>query len=345
MRPCELNTPVLGEAEWVGGFPALQRVLTEIEKAVGGRIEVNKTCGTHVNVSFGGCLGDSDEDRLRTLKRFLTLIWLLETHLLGFLCPDRENEYGSHLSSDREWPQDNIHTTEKDVTLEMADSLPAALLSGMASRGSGIRRRAVRIHKVEEDEPKAIIERTKEGDGDYADEKADDASAQYDEASLEDDQSSDRDTSESADEQDGEIFSEPPAYETYSDHDEPLRFPWSHLDIRNLVVEIRHAPGTFSRQFLFTFIAIVLSLAKLSHHSQPNVRFHALLSDLYRITSASAPSVRTAAAIVQTIRVYLDPMYQDTLIFDETYFEQRNHEYEKGRDPNLDENQAWASSV
>ncbi|RSL44880.1 hypothetical protein CEP54_014502 [Fusarium duplospermum] len=131
LRPCELNTPVPSEAEWVSGFPTLQRVLTEIEKAVGGKIEVNKTCGTHVNVSFGDCLEDSDDDRLRTLKRFLTLIRLLEKHLLGFLCPDRENEYGSHLSSDREWQQDDIHATEKDVTLEMADNLPSPLLFGM----------------------------------------------------------------------------------------------------------------------------------------------------------------------------------------------------------------------
>ncbi|RTE75444.1 hypothetical protein BHE90_010112 [Fusarium euwallaceae] len=327
LRPCELNTPVLSEAEWVSGFLALQRVLAEIEKAVGGRIEVNKSCGTHVNVSFGGCLEDSDDDRLRTLKRFLTLIWLLEKHLLGFLCPDRENEYGSHLSSDREWQQDDVHTTDKGVTLEMGSTSISTLIDRVctASRGSGIRRRAVRIHEVEEDEPKAIIDRTKEGDGDYAHDRADDSSTQDDDASLGDGHGSDSDTSESVDEQGGDIFSELPADETHSDHDEPLRFPWLHPDIRNLVVEIRHAPGTFSRQ--------------------PEVRFRALSNDLYGITSTSAPSVRTAAAIIQAIRIYLDPMYQHTLVFDEAYFEQRNDEYEKGRDPNLDENQAWASNA
>ncbi|RSL44876.1 hypothetical protein CEP54_014501 [Fusarium duplospermum] len=118
-----------------------------------------------------------------------------------------------------------------------------------------MRRRAVRIHEVEEDEPKTIIDRTKEGDGDYAHDRTDDAS-------LGDGHSSDCDTSESVDEQGGDIFSELPADETYSDHDEPLRFTWLHLDIRNLVVEMRHAPGTFSRKFLSTFIAIVLSLAR-----------------------------------------------------------------------------------
>lgn len=51
------------------------------------------------------------------------------------------------------------------------------------------------------------------------------------------------------------------------------------------------------------------------------------------------------AAIFGTRRVYLDPLYHYTLLFNEAYFAQRNNKYERGGDPNLDEGQAWASKA
>lgn len=64
MRPCELHSPVLGEAEWIAGFPGLTMVLGEIREAVGGKVEVKRTCGRHINVSFDDCLGETDGGNL-----------------------------------------------------------------------------------------------------------------------------------------------------------------------------------------------------------------------------------------------------------------------------------------
>ncbi|RSL39840.1 hypothetical protein CEP54_016250, partial [Fusarium duplospermum] len=70
----------------------------------------------------------------------------------------------------------------------------------------------------------------------------------------------------------------------------------------HLVIEIQYAPASFARRFLFTITSLCLSMASLSHHRQPTVRFRALLNDIHQITSASAPSIERAVAIIRTIQ-------------------------------------------
>ncbi|KAF4468512.1 hypothetical protein FALBO_4630 [Fusarium albosuccineum] len=86
---------------------------------------------------------------------------------------------------------------------------------------------------------------------------------------------------------------------------------------------------------------IVLALAKLSHHRQPNVRYRAVVKALYGITSSGSPSIERAAAIVEALKVYLDCDYARTLSFDREYFEARLAERARGLDPDLDASQMW----
>ncbi|RTE75436.1 hypothetical protein BHE90_010099 [Fusarium euwallaceae] len=203
-----------------------------------------------------------------------------------------------------------------------------------APRTGGVGRRAVRIHRVEDDTPQELIRRTAHGDHGNTedDEPGYSECGDWEEAS--DDGGSPATPSTESALGDGERAAEDGQASSGS----------AGAEEGHMVVEIRYAPASFARRFLFTITSICLSMARLSHHRQPTVRFRALLNDLHRITSAGSPSIERAAAIIRTIESYIEPMYQHTLCFDESYFQKRMQMYEEGADPNLDEDQMWATT-
>ncbi|RSL39838.1 hypothetical protein CEP54_016251 [Fusarium duplospermum] len=134
MRPYKLNSPVLDEREWRDGFPTVSRVLDTILQVTDGRVGLGCSYGTHVNISFGSWPGETCDDRLRTLKRLLTLLWILEEHIFGLTCPDREGDCGFHLSTARDWPgSTKAGEAETSTTSDvMDDNLPAQLIAERA---------------------------------------------------------------------------------------------------------------------------------------------------------------------------------------------------------------------
>ncbi|RSL44882.1 hypothetical protein CEP54_014498 [Fusarium duplospermum] len=297
MRPCELNSPVLGEC-------------------------LGESYGAHINVSFGSCPGETYGDIVRTLKRLLTITLIVEEHIFGVLCPDREPHCGPYLSSAR------------DCSLGgLVDRVCKA------PRNGHVGRRAVRIHLVEDDTPKQLIVRTAHSDVHHTGENEEEGEAEDD------------DCEEAGDDDDvppPQVQADITA-ERMSDGGEDAAGDGrasSETDTPEdsiVVIEFRYAPASFARQFLLPITSVCLSMARLSHHGQPSVRFRALLGDLYQLTSAGSPSVATAAALIKTLQSYIEPMYQHTLSFDEAYFEKRMRMYEGGDDPNLDEDQTWAA--
>ncbi|KAL6359164.1 hypothetical protein LRP88_07381 [Fusarium phalaenopsidis] len=312
MRPCELNSPVLGEREWMAGYPTVSRVLDTIWRVADGHVGLGESYGTHINISFGSCPGETSEDILRTLKRLLTIAWIVEEHIFGVLCPDREAHCGPYLSSVRDWPEPTTSDSEE--------------VSPTLSIG------------VEDDTPKQLIARTAHGDVHHTEEDEE-------EGEVEDD-----DCEGAGDDDDvpppqlqGDVGGE----STYGGAEDAAEDGRGSSGIGTpeediVVTEFRYAPASFARHFLFPITSVCLSMARLSHHGQPSVRFRALLSDIYQLTSTNSPSLETAAALIKTLQSYIEPMYQHTLSFDEAYFEKRMRMYERGDDPNLDEDQTWA---
>ncbi|KAF4467528.1 hypothetical protein FALBO_5611, partial [Fusarium albosuccineum] len=186
LRPVELNTPVFTEAEWLDGFPSLHKALTTIREATGGLIRVGSSYGTHVSMSYTKSSDDSDNDLLKSFKRLLTLIYIIEDHLFGLTCPGRQESGGLFLAAERDWvPVSDVSgsATRDD---EASDNLPDNLVNAMrremmliwkscsivelaervcwAPRTGDVRRRSVRIHRAEDDVPHEIICRKEHGD-------------------------------------------------------------------------------------------------------------------------------------------------------------------------------------
>lgn len=132
MRPCELNSPVLGEREWMAGYPTVSRVFGTIWRVADGHVGLGESYGTHINVSFGSYPGETSDDIVRTLKRLLTITWIVEDHIFGVLCPDREAHCGPYLSSARDWPEPTTPGSEgasSPACREMEEDLPQQLVS------------------------------------------------------------------------------------------------------------------------------------------------------------------------------------------------------------------------
>lgn len=96
LLPVEVNSPVMSEAEWLLGFPQLSAVLGSIDNVTGGRIHLNQSYGCHVHVGLSkDKLSSLPSDAARSatelivFKRALTLVVLLEKHLLCQMCPGR----------------------------------------------------------------------------------------------------------------------------------------------------------------------------------------------------------------------------------------------------------------
>ncbi|UPL03960.1 hypothetical protein LCI18_014894 [Fusarium solani-melongenae] len=214
-----------------------------------------------------------------------------------------------------------------------------------APRNGGVGRRAVRIHRVEDDTPKQLIVRTAHGDVQHIGE--DEEEGEVEDGDCEEDS----DSEEAGDDDDNasppQLQADVRAESTSGGGEDAAEDGRASSgtgtpDEGIVVIEFRYAPASFSRQFLFPIISVCLSMARLSHHGQPSVRFRALLGDIYELTSANSPSVETAAAPTKTLRSHTEPMYQHTLSFDEAYFEKRMRMYEGGDDPNLNDDQTWA---
>ena len=97
-----------------------------------GHVGLGESYGTHINVSFGSCPGETSDDIVRTLKRLLTITWIVEDHVFGVLCPDREAHCGPYLSSTRDWPEPTTPGSEgasSPACREMEEDLPHQLVS------------------------------------------------------------------------------------------------------------------------------------------------------------------------------------------------------------------------
>ncbi|KAF4463830.1 hypothetical protein FALBO_9348, partial [Fusarium albosuccineum] len=172
LRPVELNTPVFTEAEWLDGFPSLDKALTTIREATGGLIRVGNSYGTHVSMSYTKSSDDGDDDLLKSFKRLLTLIYIIEDHLFGLTCPGRQESGGLFLAAERDWvPVDNlpdnlINAMGREMMLIWKSSsiLELAKRVCWAPRTGDVRRRSVRIHRAEDDVPHEIIWRKEHGD-------------------------------------------------------------------------------------------------------------------------------------------------------------------------------------
>ncbi|KAF4465755.1 hypothetical protein FALBO_7388 [Fusarium albosuccineum] len=381
LRPVELNTPVLTEAEWLNGFPSLGKALAIIREATEGQIRVGYSYGTHVNVSFAESSDESDDDWLTTLKRLLTLIWLVEDHLFGLTCPGRQESGGLFLAAERDWapmPDASGGATRDD---EASDNLPDNIINAMgremmliwksssildltkrvcwAPRTGDVRRRAVRIHRAEDDVPAAIIRRNEHSDCAASSPIATgtiespcwdgDGSDDEDNGLLEDDQSSTggsastRSSDESTDDavgdaDDGEL--ERHACRSGGPSGKDNKDPCGNGSADGADATAHDQPES-NALIVETMITIVLALAKLSHHRQPNVCYRAVAKALYDITSSGSPSIERAAAIVEALEVYLDCDYARTLSFDREYFETRLAERARDLDPDLDVSQMW----
>ena len=197
----------------------------------------------------------------------------------------------------------------------------------------------MRIHRVEDDTPKQLIARTAHGDVHHTEEDEEEGEVE------------DGDCEEAGDDDDvspPELQADVRAESTSGGGEDAAEDGRASSGTGTpeegiVVIEFRYAPASFARKFLFPITSVCLSMARLSHHGQPPVRFRALLGDIYQLTSAGSPSLETAAALIKTLQSYTEPMYQHTLSFDEAYFEKRMRMYEGSDDPNLDEDQAWAT--
>ncbi|KAF5003923.1 hypothetical protein FDECE_9557 [Fusarium decemcellulare] len=364
LRPVELNTPVFTEAEWLDGFPSLHKALTTIREATGGLIRVGSSYGTHVSMSYTKSSDDSDDDLLKSFKRLLTLIYIIEDHLFGLTCPGRQESGGLFLAAERDWVPVSDASGSATRDDEASDNLPDNIINAMrkemmliwkscsilelakrvcwAPRTGDVRRRSVRIHRAEDDVPHEIICRKEHGDDSPVD---DDESVST--------QSSGESTDDGVgDEADDELEghachsggpsgkdNKDACGDTSTDGDDDTAR--DQTESNALIVEVRYFPASFETPFLQTMATIVLALAKLSHHRQPNVRYRAVVKALYGITSSGSPSIERAAAIVEALKVYLDSDYARTLSFDREYFEARLAERARGLDPDLDASQMW----
>ncbi|PCD20079.1 hypothetical protein FGRA07_11805, partial [Fusarium graminearum] len=89
----EMTTPIYDEEQWLRGFPDFFDVLAMMEGEV--KLRFGPSFGLHVNISFAQPDWHPLLHRVSyvelSVKRFLSLCWLLERHLLSFLCAGRQS--------------------------------------------------------------------------------------------------------------------------------------------------------------------------------------------------------------------------------------------------------------
>ncbi|KAM0361917.1 hypothetical protein ACHAO7_011976 [Fusarium culmorum] len=256
------------------------------------KLSFGPSFGLHVNISFAQPERHPLLHRVSyvelSVKRFLSLCWLLERHLMSFLCPGRQSAGRLLTDRDERDNRDDIATQQPAITF-MADNIPELLnddlengialiwscnsLSEVASkvcmsRGDTNRgKRAVRVHICGYLQPMPL------------DPGFDDSSSEHDDiggSALE---------------------------------DELTERPW--------LVEVRYAPATGDVSFNRVWISVVLAIAKLSHGDGPAASFKLLFRQLNTVVEGGQPSVRRCVEIVDVLRDALPHELRNGLQLDE----------------------------
>ncbi|KAM0361062.1 hypothetical protein ACHAO7_011882 [Fusarium culmorum] len=309
----EMTKPVYDEEQWSSGFPDFFDVLAMMEDEV--KLRFGPSFGTHVNISFAQPEWHPLLDKISyvelSVKRFLSLCWLLERHLLSFLCPGR-------LLTDRDERdnRDDIATQQPAITF-MADNIPELLnddlengialiwscnsLSEVASkvcvsRGDTNRgKRAVHVHVCGYLQPMPL------------DPGFDDSSSEHDDIGgsallgggvPDEDECSEREDSKGSGSQMGAALAD-------------------KLTERTWLVEVRYAPATGDVSFNRVWISVVLAIAKLSHGDGPAALFKLLFGQLNTVVEGGQPSVRRCVEIVDVLRAALSHELRNGLQLDE----------------------------
>ncbi|RTE75426.1 hypothetical protein BHE90_010108 [Fusarium euwallaceae] len=353
LYPVELTTPILPESKWLNGLCDFWDAISCIYDRLGGRVLVGPSFGLHVNFSFSTPARDPAGSLTRlALQRLFTLLWLLEEPLLLFLCPARETA-GPPLTADRDWDRESAPPLGPDDSSEMRQNLPDNAIDYIPHAGCGFfETRAVNVRELGEEPPVALgSSRRRSSSHDLARPSllTPPRPASPDESRDEPDHTASTLRLPGAawnrpepPERPPQVPSSPPSTSAPEiSPDTPGR----------LVVEVRHAPSSIAKPFVQTWVGVILCAAKLAHHSRSAGRYCKTVEHLVDgiLAASNVSGVKRAGKIVSILQMELqkviEPGHRLALPFDEAYFQARHETYLDGRDPNLDDDQEWATTV
>ncbi|RSL84021.1 hypothetical protein CDV31_016759 [Fusarium ambrosium] len=354
LYPVELTTPILPESKWLNGLCDFWDAISCIYDRLGGRVLVGPSFGLHVNFSFSTPARDPAGSLTRlALQRLFTLLWLLEEPLLLFLCPARETA-GPPLTADRDWDRESTPPLGPDDSSEGCSSTDELIGRVCAApEGCGFfETRAVNVRELGEEPPVALgSSRRRRSSHDLAR-----PSPLTPPRPVSPDQSRDEpDHTAPALRLPGTAWNrpEPPEHPSQLPSSPP---PTSAPEISpdtpgRLVVEVRHAPSSIAKPFVQTWVGVILCAAKLAHHGRSAGHYRKTVEHLVDgiLAASNVSGVKRAGKIVSILQMELqkviEPGHRLALPFDEAYFQARHETYLDGRDPNLDDDQEWATTV